>query len=236
MDVLIIKKDPHVVITKNIGRIFRVHNIVEFKSERGSLGIGDYNKVLAYALLYSFFEKVPLEDITVTFSLTVRPRDLLKYLKNVRGLGSHFAGDGVTYIEGDILPVQILESKKLPEDENLFIKGLRRGIKADKMTKILKKYDSLLGLDARNVYLDRLIQANENAFKEVSGMSEELRRIWTEVAIENGWVDEMMQTVAVETVRETARETAKRLLSFGVPVDVISNATKLTEEEVMELA
>ena len=93
MDMLIIKKDPNIVIMKNIGRIFRTYNLVEYKSERDSLGIGDYNKVLAYALLYSSFEKVLLEDISVTFSLTVRPRKLLKYLIHERGLDLFDAGD-----------------------------------------------------------------------------------------------------------------------------------------------
>ena len=132
LDVLIIKKDPNIVIKKNIGRIFRTHNVVEFKSERDSLSIHDYSKVLACALLYSSFERVPMSDIAITFSLTVRPRVLLKYLKNERGLDLHNAGDGITYIKGDILPVQILESKKLPEDENLFMNGLRRGNNAAK--------------------------------------------------------------------------------------------------------
>ena len=49
IDALIIKKDPSAVITKNIGRIFRTHNIVDFKSEKDSLSISDYQKVLAYA-------------------------------------------------------------------------------------------------------------------------------------------------------------------------------------------
>ena len=71
MDVLIIKKDPNTLITKNIGMIFKTHNIVEFMSEKDSLSTYDYNKVLAYALLYSTFERIPISDITVTFSLTV---------------------------------------------------------------------------------------------------------------------------------------------------------------------
>ena len=150
MDVLIIKKDPQTVITKNIGVIFRTFNVVEFKSERNSLSIHDYNKVLAYALLYSSFERVPVSDITVTFSLAIRPRELLKYLKNERGLDLLSAGDGITYIKGDVLPVQILESKKLPEDENLFLNGLRRGNKADKMAKILKKYVTIQSISTRN--------------------------------------------------------------------------------------
>ena len=236
MDVLIIKKDPSTVITKNIGVIFRTHNVVEFKSERDSLSIGDYNKVLAYALLYSSFERVPMSDITVTFSLTVYPRELLKYLKNERKLDLHSASDGITYINGDILPVQILESKKLPEDENLFINGLRRGNKADKMAKILKKYNSLLGLDTKNVYVDRLIQANKDAYREATIMSEEVKRIVLKIANEDGWFMERDAALVAETAQKTAQKTAKKLLEFGYPVEEIAAATNLSVEEVMELA
>ena len=236
MDMLIIKKDPDVVITKKIGRIFRTYNIVEYKSEEDSLGIGDYNKVLAYALLYSSFEKVPLADISVTFSLTMRPKKLLKHLKNERGLDLFDAGNGITYVKGEILPVQILESMKLPEDENTFIKFLRSGIKADKMSEILKKYEKLMGLDTRNVYLDRLIRANETVFKEVTEMSEELKRIWNEIADETGWLAEREQAVITATARETARKTARKMLSYGDSVDKIAVVTQLPVEEVIELA
>ena len=86
MDLLIIKKNPGVKIDKNIGRIFKTYNVIEYKPERDSLTINNYNKVLAYALLYSSFEGVPLEYVTITFSLSTRPRDLFKYLTNERKL------------------------------------------------------------------------------------------------------------------------------------------------------
>ena len=239
MDLLIIKKDPHAAIKKNIGSIFKTYNVVEYKPERDSLTVNDYTKVLAYALLYSSFENVPLEEITVTFSLTVRPRDLFKYLKNVRGLDLISAGDGITYVQGDILPVQILESKRLPEDQNLFLRGLRRGNDAGKMSKILKEYDNLVGLDARNMYIDRLIQANEDAYREAIGMSEGLKRIMLEVAEETGYLEEKTSAAVAEatikTARETAIETAKRLLDFNIPVEQIASATKLPIEEVKDL-
>ena len=53
MDVLVVKKEKAVRIEKNIGRIFRAHNIFEYKSETDYLSVADYNKVLGYALLYS---------------------------------------------------------------------------------------------------------------------------------------------------------------------------------------
>ena len=244
VDALIIKKDPSAAITKNIGRIFRTHNIVEFKSENDSLSVNNYKKVLAYALLYSAFEDVPLEDITVTFSLSMRPRELFRNLKNVRKLALHNAGDGITYIMGEFLPVQILEIKQLPKDENLFIKGLKRGNNADLMTEILEKYDSLVGLDARNAYIDRLIRANKDVLKGVMEMSEELKRILIEIIDENGWYAErdakrdaaLLAANTRETAIKTAKETAKKLLGFGYPIEEISIATNLTVEEVMELA
>ena len=45
-DMLVIKKNRDVAIEKDIGRIFRKCNIVEFKSEHDSLSIRDFHKVL----------------------------------------------------------------------------------------------------------------------------------------------------------------------------------------------
>ena len=104
------------------------------------------------------------------------------------------------------------------------------------MSKILNKYDQLVGLDARNVYIDRLIKANVDVYKEATIMSEGLKRIMREVAIEQGWFEETVNAAVAETARVTARNTAKRLLDFNMPVEQIASATKLPVEEVMELA
>ena len=50
IDVLIVKKEAEVPIRKNIGRIFRKHNIVEYKSPTDYLSIDDFYKVYGYAL------------------------------------------------------------------------------------------------------------------------------------------------------------------------------------------
>jgi ABC-type uncharacterized transport system ATPase subunit len=76
MDVLIIKKKAGIKIDKNIGRIFQNHNIFEYKSVTDSLSIWDYNKVMGYAFIYSAFEKVPAEDISVSFVVTPKPEKL----------------------------------------------------------------------------------------------------------------------------------------------------------------
>jgi hypothetical protein len=44
IDVVIIKKAPGVVIEKNIGRIFKRVNIVEYKSPEDSVSLSDFHK------------------------------------------------------------------------------------------------------------------------------------------------------------------------------------------------
>ena len=49
IDVLIIKKQLEFPIRKNIGRIFRRYNVIEYKSPEDYIGIDDFYKVFAYA-------------------------------------------------------------------------------------------------------------------------------------------------------------------------------------------
>ena len=51
IDVLV-KNERHVKIQKNIGRIFRQYNIVEYKSPEDDLNIDDFYKVYALSLIH----------------------------------------------------------------------------------------------------------------------------------------------------------------------------------------
>lgn len=53
IDILIIKKDADVPVRKNIGRIFRKHNIVEYKSPADSLLIDDFYRVYGYTCFFA---------------------------------------------------------------------------------------------------------------------------------------------------------------------------------------
>ena len=235
IDILVIKKAPDVAIEIDIGRIFRNFNVVEYKSERDSLTVRDYHKVLGYALLYSSFERVALSDMTVTFAVTMRPRELLKHV-SAAGLAVREAGEGITYIEGGMLPVQILECKKLSEDENLFIRGLRRGNKTEDLLKILGRLDNQQGLNMKNAYIDRLRMANMEAFEEVLSVNDSWKEMFFRLAEKDGWLEMREREVRAATARVTAREAATRMLGFGLPIEQICIVTQLPAEEIMELA
>lgn len=89
IDVLIIKKHVEEDIQKNIGRIFRDYNIVEYKSPDDYLSVDSFYKVLGYACFYKsdvqYVDAIKVEEITISYVSKKYPRKLIKHLKEVRG-------------------------------------------------------------------------------------------------------------------------------------------------------
>ena len=229
IDVLVIKKEHGVEIEKNIGRTFRDINIFEFKSEKDSLNVNDYNKTMAYAYLYASFTSVHVSDITLSFAVTVHPRDLLNYLESDRGFIITNSDDGIYRIDGDTFPVQILESKKLSPEKNLFLKNLRSNLNHDDVRRVVEAYTALKELENRNAYIDRLMKANQSVFKEVLSMNDTaIKEIFVRaVAEENGWFS--------ERDNEKAKAIAKKLLLRGRPIDEVAEDTGLPYETIRSL-
>src|SRR5215470_12953115 len=68
IDLLIIKKPKDVIIEKNIARIFKSDNLLEYKSPEDFLAVKDFMKVYAYANLYAAISPdVDLSGMTLTF-------------------------------------------------------------------------------------------------------------------------------------------------------------------------
>jgi len=233
MDTLVIKKTKDIQIDKNIGRIFRNHNIVEYKSELDNFDFWDFQKVLAYAHLYSSFEKVHMSDITISISLTIYPRELVKHFENVRGCRVEDTESGIRYVHGDIVPIQILESKKLSENENLFLRNLRSNLNKNDMYKTMKTYKERKPINNKNVFLDRVVKANPNAFKEALTMfTENTREIIMEAIEESGWLnnrDSMMEI-------EKAKKIARKMLTRGDSPSEVAEVTDLQMDTVIEIA
>ena len=93
IDCVVIKKIKNVEIKKNIAKVFKTWNILEYKSPDDYTSVEDFYKVYAYACLYASFEKVPVNNLTVSFIGSRYPRELLNHLQvtrkyTVRGLGA----------------------------------------------------------------------------------------------------------------------------------------------------
>ncbi|MCL2017142.1 MAG: hypothetical protein FWG68_12940 [Defluviitaleaceae bacterium] len=263
MDVLVIKKPPDVIIHKNIGRIFREYNITEYKSPTDNLNIWDYQKVLSYAYLYSSSKKIAPSKITLTFVLTVRPRDLLKYFK-AENLQITEVESGITYVTGGVFPIQILESKKLSAETNLYLQHLRSNWTTEDFAKVIQKFEEIQQFDLKNIYLSRTWAANEEVTKgegsdmlsaedimmELVDENEAFReRILQKIDTKNlgnamqkraakdkAFREQMLKSFGGEDPETRAKENALKWLKKGFSIPDIANLLDTTIEWVETLA
>jgi len=189
IDVVIIKKSKDVTIEKNIASIFRKENIAEYKSPEDYVSVDDFYKVYGYACLYSSLNKVDIKDLTLTFVESHYPRELLKHLQEVRGYTVEEKRPGIYIIRGDILPIQIIDNRKLSEEENIWLKDLDNKLELPEMRKITTEIQNLGKDKAARIqaYLDVIARANREVLEEVIRMSDcslALEKVFEEV----GWI------------------------------------------------
>ena len=81
IDVLIIKKETDRPVKKNIGRIFKKYNIIEYKSPDDSLSVDDFYKVYGYTCFYKadvqYADSIPAEELSITFVSGKYPRTMI---------------------------------------------------------------------------------------------------------------------------------------------------------------
>ena len=240
IDVLIIKKPKELAIDKNIARIFKSNNIVEYKSPDDYLSVKDFLKVYAYAHLYAAITKdVELSDLTVTFVENRYPRELLRYLAKERGYTVEAASPGIYRICGDYIPIQVIVSRKLPESENLWLKALVKDLQTRHASAILnekKQWHEKVPLDA---YWYVVLQANPEIILEAANMAAKTRkrkRTFEEVFTESGHIPEWIARGEAKGKAEGKTEVARNLFARGMPIEEIVQVTALPLAEVHALA
>lgn len=176
IDVLIIKKETDRPIKKNIGRIFRKHNILEYKSPEDSLSIDDFYKVYGYTCFYKadvpYVNSISVNDLTITFVSEKYPRELIRHLKAVKHYGVMMTEDGIYSIKGDIIPIQIIVTRQLSESENLWLKSLTNNLTEPKSAE--KLVEDYLKNKENNLYhsvMETITHVNQKIFEGVNGMS-----------------------------------------------------------------
>jgi hypothetical protein len=167
IDVVIIKKAPDLVIEKNVARIFRRINLLEYKSPDDYFSIHDFYKVLSYAFLYAALNKIPIEDLTLSIIEARHPRKLFKYVEGEGHGGITETTPGIYRIAGYPLEIQVIESKKLSAEENLWLKGLTKGLNAKAAGSILRESRKKGTETELEAYLYALINTNLKAIEEV---------------------------------------------------------------------
>jgi hypothetical protein len=173
IDVVVIKKAPDVTIEKNIARIFRHVNILEYKSPEDYISVSDFYKALGYAAFYAALNKEDMRDMTVTMAGSRYPRELFKYIREDKGCAVKEETAGIYQISGYPLAVQVIESKKLSLEENLWLKGLGNDLNAEAASIILEESRNKEKESQMAAYLYVILQANAKTVQEVLEMNNE---------------------------------------------------------------
>ena len=237
VDVLIIKKQTGEKIKKNIGQIFRGHNIVEYKSPTDYLSIDDYYKVHAYTCLYKAdtgkTDEIKIEDITMTLVSTRYPRKLIKHLKKRRKLQVEKQSNGIYYIQGEPFPVQILVTKRLSKEENFWLRNLANDLTKEDAKELVQKYE---GHEHNNRYqsiMDVIVRANENGFKEMKQMCQALLELMKE-ELEESRAEGLSQGISLGR-QEQLQILVTKKVAKGKTIEQIADELEESVETIMPL-
>jgi hypothetical protein len=184
VDVVVVRKRPGLVVDKNIGRIFRGHNLFEYKSPTDYISVGEAQKAFAYVWLYAAETGAGIDDITLSFVSTKRPEALFSYFKQLDYTVEE-PYPGKHRIDGGFVPMQAVECQKLDGNANLWLKSLRNDISAEELGKLLGLFSGGSGIGRRKAYLNTVLVANAGKLREVMNMyvTQELKDVIREIGI-----------------------------------------------------
>ena len=186
IDLLVMKMRKGAVIRNEIGRIFRGHNIMEYKSPEDKLNVDTYFKVLAYACLYKagggHVNEIKMDDISISLVRARKPIGLLKQLKEKQVAVDQVA-NGIYYIRDAWFAVQLIITSELDEKEHLWLRSLTEHLTAEGARQLMGGINRLERTDelsfADSVFTVALA-ANEGIFQDVKEggkMNEAFRRL-----------------------------------------------------------
>ena len=174
MDLLIIKKKSDVEIQNPIAKIFKKHNIIEYKSPGDKLNIDNLYKTIGYASLYKGLSKkkneIPADEITVSLFRDKRPTGLFSDLRKMDATVENI-NRGVYYIYGLInFPLQIVVMNELEGEKHSALRILKSEADETDVKRFLMEISALTEQGDKNnisAVLAASIVANKDIYKEV---------------------------------------------------------------------
>lgn len=230
IDLMVIKKKPGIVIKNEIGRLFKIHNIIEYKNPYDNLNIDDYYKTLSYLCLYKslgkYVNEIPYNELSLTLVYDSFPINLINTLKEC-GLSIELKYKGIYYIKGNpsVPYQQIIIISELGKPHFL-LKSLSKvftvndGIELAKFSETVKSKDDNENLDA---LFQVSVIANSNVFNELKKENNTMYEVLKDLFKE----EIAAEILAAEKAAEQKTETRVRAETEA--------KMKALEEEIAEL-
>ena len=235
IDCVVIKKAKDAVIKKNIAAIFRDANLLEYKSPDDYVSVADFYKVYGYACLYASFEKIPITNMTISFIESRYPAKMLDHLIKVRKYSVEKTSSGIYTVNGDILPIQFIDNRKLPVEENLWLKNLYNRLDKNEFRQISTEAARQGKIARIQAYMHAVFLTNSKMIQEEIQMHEGKLGIFKALE-EAGWMAELEARGEARGEERKSFDIARNLIKLGLPLETVVSATGLDVERVQSLA
>ncbi len=241
MDLLIVKKLKELEIKNEIGKLFRTHNIVEYKSPDDSLNVNTYLKVLSYALLYKSYEEhvddIGLDEITLTMVRARKPIKLFRWFQR-NGYEITNPYKGIYYVtKENQFPTQILVSRELSKENQKWLTLLSKDLDRADAERVVSQMEALSNGAEKN-YGDSVLQVamkeNEGLFRRMKEEGKEMCQALRELFEPE--LNEAVQRGMQQGMQQGMNNIIVRSLEAGNSVADISRIMQLPIEEVEAIA
>ena len=137
---------------------------------------------------------------------------------------------GIYTVTGDILSIQIINSRRLSAEENLWLKGLSNRLKPLECLKVHDEVYRQKKAEFARAYIYAIAKANTIAVKEAIKMSKKamsLDEVFESTGLAARWEARTEARVAVEV--------AQRMINQGYPIEAVASISQLDLEKVKAL-
>ena len=235
IDVLVIKKEPQTNIQKNIGRIFRTYNIIEYKSPDDHLNTDDFYKVYGYGCFYKsdtvVVDQIPIRELTLTFVCYHYPRKVIRHLEEMRGCLTEKQEAGIYYVTGDLIPIQIIVVPELTDEKNLWLHSLTNRIRTSKTAaQLIHEYEEHRQNRLYESVMEIVVRSNRSKFQEADSMCQALYDLFKDQLEQKAreMAEEKVVQIVAEKVEQMAEEKAVQMAE--------EKAVQMAEEKAVQMA
>ncbi len=219
IDLLVIKKDKDVQIANEIGRMFKGHNILEYRSPEDRMDIDSFYKAGAYASLYKAYgetvDERKADDITVSLVREAKPDGLFRYFREHKVEVSN-PYPGIYYVlDGVLFFTQVIVTRELNGKSHGWLKSLSDKLKKQEMEALLKRARSLSGKLERELadaVLEVSVKANREIVEELKGDEAMCQALLEIMEPEINKIVGLAKEEADQKAKKEAEETAAKLI------------------------
>lgn len=125
--------------------------------------------------------RIPAEELTITFVCYHYPRQMLRNLQNERNINVKNIENGIYYLYGDAIPIQLIIVPELSIENNYWLNKLRNNLKSGGEIKLfMEQYEKNRDSKLFQALADTVMRANWKEVEEEGNMSDVIKEIFAD--------------------------------------------------------